>query len=326
MSPAPIVREIRHFHFFCGLGGGAKGFNRGSARVGAMQARFRCIGGIDSDPAAIRDFERAAGVPGAVIAASTTGQGAFAVADPRTGWAADAHPSKLAIQEWEETARTVTGARVQSGALCVADPRPGYGSSTHRNILRVTEWEDTARTVTSGHHPAGGGLCVADPRPDFARDGRVAYVTGGHYGVVPWGGSSGSVTASGQHDNGRWSVADPRGGAGDDATELPAADARLVAVIQAEDGTWHRPFTTLELAALQSLIEPEEFLELDGLSDSAWRERIGNAVPPDAAQAVASEMGRTLLLAWTGQTFILSNAPIWVQQIAIALSVEGAAP
>jgi hypothetical protein len=29
-----IEREIRHFHLFCGLGGGAKGFNNGEARVG----------------------------------------------------------------------------------------------------------------------------------------------------------------------------------------------------------------------------------------------------------------------------------------------------
>jgi|GEM_PF-2328898 len=56
--------EIRHFHFFCGLGGGAKGFNQGHARVGSMEARFRCLGGVDSEPAAIRDFERLAGVRG----------------------------------------------------------------------------------------------------------------------------------------------------------------------------------------------------------------------------------------------------------------------
>jgi hypothetical protein len=30
--------EIRHFHLFCGLGGGAKDFNRGRARVGNMRA------------------------------------------------------------------------------------------------------------------------------------------------------------------------------------------------------------------------------------------------------------------------------------------------
>lgn len=42
--------------------------------------------------------------------------------------------------------------------------------------------------------------------------------------------------------------------------------------IRSLDGTWHRPFTTLELAALQSLVDPEEFLESDGLSASAWRD------------------------------------------------------
>ena len=84
----------------------------------------------------------------------------------------------------------------------------------------------------------------------------------------------------------------------------------------------HRPFTTLELAALQSLVDPEEQLELDGLSDQDWRERIGNAVPPDAAEAVAEVMGTTLLLAWSGESFMLSASPIWVRPIAVALSVD----
>ncbi len=60
-------REIRHFYRFAGLGGGARGFNRGTARVGNMQAVFRCIGGIGVPPAAIRDFGRLAGVPGTVL-------------------------------------------------------------------------------------------------------------------------------------------------------------------------------------------------------------------------------------------------------------------
>ena len=59
--------EIRHFHLFCGLGGGARGFNRASPRVGNLQAKFRCLGGIDVDPASIRDFGRLAGVPGAHV-------------------------------------------------------------------------------------------------------------------------------------------------------------------------------------------------------------------------------------------------------------------
>jgi hypothetical protein len=96
---------------------------------------------------------------------------------------------------------------------------------------------------------------------------------------------------------------------------------KLVVRIRAIDGTWHRPFTTFELAALQSLVDPEDQLELDGLSDSAWRERIGNAVPSSAAKAIADEMGRTLLLAWSGETFSLSAVPVWVRQLAVALRV-----
>jgi site-specific DNA-cytosine methylase len=143
-----------------------------------------------------------------------------------------------------------------------------------------------------------------------------AYLTGGHYGVVPWNGPSGAVSASAGHDNGRWSVADPR--------PVPAPRDKLVCRIQALDGTWHRPFTTLELAALQSLVDPEEHLELDGLSDQAWRERIGNAVPSEAAEAIGGVIGTTLLLAWSGETFVLSSQPIWVRDIAVALTVRGA--
>jgi hypothetical protein len=100
----------------------------------------------------------------------------------------------------------------------------------------------------------------------------------------------------------------------------------MLARITSIDGTWHRPFTTLELAALQSLFDPEDPAEaaafgLDGVSDSAWRERIGNAVPSAAAAAIASEMGRTLLLAWSGESFALSMAPIWVRPIAAGISV-----
>lgn len=209
---------------------------------------------------------------GTIIAGSTTGQGAFAVADPRTGWPESAHASKLKVTPFDEPAATVTGARFGSGALAVADPRPGMRRERGDN-----------------------------------------YLTGGHYGVVGWDQPSGAVSAAAGHDNGRWSVADPR---------MPASNDKLVAIIRALDGTWHRPFTTLELAALQSLIEPEEYLELDGLSDQAWRERIGNAVPKLAGKAIGGVMGTTLLLAESGETFQLSATPVWVRPVAVALSVE----
>lgn len=34
------IREIRHLHVFCGLGGAARGANRAKAVVGNLKARF----------------------------------------------------------------------------------------------------------------------------------------------------------------------------------------------------------------------------------------------------------------------------------------------
>jgi hypothetical protein len=138
-------------------------------------------------------------------------------------------------------------------------------------------------------------MCVADPRPNLHREKGDDWSGAGHYGVVSWEGRAGAVSSAAGYDNGRWSVADPRKAyAAEDDTppRLPSAQDRLVAVIRSQDGTWHRPFTTFELAALQSLVDPEEQLELEGLSDAEWRERIGNAVPPDAAMASRIRWGR----------------------------------
>ncbi|WP_423196751.1 MULTISPECIES: DNA cytosine methyltransferase [unclassified Cupriavidus] len=243
---------------------------------------------------------------GAITAGTNPGQGTFSVADPRhTGPAK--HNNEYRIVPWAEAAGAVTSAH--GTGQCVADPRrdgPAFGK------YAVTPWNEATGTVIAGSTTGQGAFAVADPRPGMRRERGDNYLTGGHYGVVGWDQPSGAVSAAAGHDNGRWSVADPR---------LPAANEKVVAIIRALDGTWHRPFTTLELAALQSLIEPEEYLELDGLSDQAWRERIGNAVPPDAAVAIAEVMGTTLMLAETGETFMLSSTPVWVRPVAIALTV-----
>ncbi|HCF4826549.1 TPA: DNA cytosine methyltransferase [Pseudomonas aeruginosa] len=279
--------------------------------------------------------------------------GAFSVADPRYRQAANwNHGQQFGVIRWAESAPTIPGQTMPGqGTFSVADPRPG--GVRHNNVFRVVSMGSHAGTVTGGHSPSSGGQAVADPRyhnwhPGASSrklhvgewgsatgtvtgsqqvasgalsiaDPRVldrtkgdAYLTGGHYGVVGFDQSAGAVSASARHDNGRWSVADPR---------MPTANDRLTCIIQSLDGTWHRPFTTLELAALQSLVDPEEQLILDGLSDSDWRERIGNAVPPAAAEAIAGVMGTTLLLAEQGETFMLSNTPIWVRPVAVALSV-----
>lgn len=237
-------------------------------------------------------------------------QGDFSVADPRH-YGPPKHNNCFRVVPWDREACAVTGA--DGSGQCVADPRPPQRRLFNKYL--VTQWGAAAHTVIAGDDH--GAYAVADPRPGLDCGRGDPYLTAGHYGVTRWDDPSGAVSAAAGHDNGRWSVADPR---------MPQATDKLIAVIRALDGTWHRPFTTLELAALQSLVDPEEYLELDGLSDTGWRERIGNAVPPHAAAAIAGVMGTTLLLAWSGETFMLSSQAIWVRPVAVALSVDQPVP
>ncbi|MGS9712795.1 DNA cytosine methyltransferase [Pseudomonas aeruginosa] len=218
----------------------------------------------------------------------------------------------MGVHGWDDTAGTIAGrSGPTNGAFSVADPRPNW--NRHSGNYRVIRYDQPAGTIIAGGKGVQGGQqSVADPRI-LHRGKGDNYLTGGHYGVIGFNQHSGAIAASSRYDSGRFSVADPR---------IPAADERLTCIIRSLDGTWHRPFTTLEKAALQSLVEPEEYLVLDGMSDKDWSERIGNAVPPHAAEAIADVMGTTLLLAEQGETFRLSKTPIWVRNVAVALSVS----
>lgn len=323
-----IVPEYRH---------GYLGVQRWDDTIGTVQGRSTPSNGAfsiadPSPPAGALEYSqygvmRMGDTAGAVINVKSPGQGTFSVADPRHQGPAK-HSNEFRIVPFDRTAQAVTSAH--GSGQCVADPRQAgqvFGK------YAVTDYGQPAGTVISGSTTGQGAYAVADPRPNGIPQAGDHYLTGGHYGVRHWDDTSGAVASAACHDNGFWSVADPRceqqlpkserqanlSITGE--TQMPAATDKVVAVIRALDGTWHRPFTTLELAALQSIIEPEEYLELDGLNDSDWRERIGNAVPPAAAEAIASTMYQTLLLAWSGETFLLSAMPIWVQPVAVAMSV-----
>jgi site-specific DNA-cytosine methylase len=320
-------------------------------------------------------FDAPAGV---VTGGGHPSAGGQCVADPRVGLKDNAHQNLYRVTQWEQPSRTVVGAgHVAGGALSVADPRGGPDAAQLHGKYPVTPWDAPARAVIPGNangafavadprstrqgkpfmkYPVTawdsptrtviggddtGAYAVADPRPGLRRERGDNYLTAGHYGVVDWNEPTGAVSASAGHDNGKWSVADPRQtqpqaemspsdylGSPGGQIALPQPDDKLVCRILSLDGTWHRPFTTLELAALQSYYAPDDFAEhgtlvMDGNSDSAWRERIGNMVPPAAAEAVGEEIGRSLLLSWAGETFQLSSTPIWVRPLAIAIAVQG---
>ena len=218
------------------------------------------------------------------------------VADPRPGW----FPNIMGGLGWGDASGTVTGqAEPISGRFSVADPRVknafdhGYG---------VIPWHSPSPTVAGTSHPGNGAYAVADPRLTCAP-------RAGAYGVIGWEAAADTITGSACFDNGRFAVADPR---------KPPAQ---VPVIIAADGTWHRPLTTLELAVLQgfpALVDGLP-LQLSGASSSAHRERIGNAVPPPAAQAIAERMLVALLQA-DFESFALSSSscPVWVEPQPLA--------
>lgn len=68
-------------------------------------------------------------------------------------------------------------------------------------------------------------------------------------------------------------------------------------------------------------------LTLAGKSDSRWRERIGNAVPPAAAQGMAEAILRALLPSLEG-VWVLGFTDVWVmpkisEKLNLAREVTG---
>lgn len=247
--------------------------------------------------------------------------GAYSIADPRMHGSQDY--GQLGVMSWQDTSGTITSQRSPGqGRFSVSDPR--IEGERHKNVFRVVSMQDISPVITAGTGPSSGGIAIADPRPALGSNGlREHYQTGGHFKVMQFAQNSYAVTGKARHDSGPWSVADPRVPCSENIDDdfLPKERDKGPFVIESFDGTWHRPFTTMELAALQGLIEPQEYIHLYGGSDSAWRERIGNAVPPPTAAAIASVMGQAILLARAGETFVLNSMPIWVKPLAVAASV-----
>lgn len=222
-----------------------------------------------------------------------------AIDDPRVG-AVDWHKGVMGVRTMGETSGTVTGrANVSTGAFSVADPRLATSMGPNSVTLRVKPWDKPSPVVTGRADVwDSGGFSVADPRPTWeARNGTM--------GVQPWGEPSTTVTGSGDIHAGSTAVADPR-----DA-EAP--------VIISDDGCWHRPLTTLELAALQSFPTSIDGapLKLSGMSGARWRMGIGNAVPPATARAIAEQMLLTLLVGEAKGFALSTGGGVWVREAGV---------
>lgn len=318
----------------------------GNAKVGGSQAS------AIADPRLTDRESRHPGVyrivkwdePGPCVTGTRFGSGAPAISDPRTGFGAGTHTAIYQVNSWDETANTVTGAnRPNNGAITVADPR--ITCNQRSGTLGVNQWDKPATTVAGNGHVGNSAVSIADPRGPKWKNGWKQ--TGAVGRVNDWDSPTDTVIGhSSARGNGAANVADPRLtckprsgtmgvqdwdkpgatviGAGDvHAGAAAIADPRIpkdtesgVWMIIAPDGTWHRPLTTLELAALQGFpmtLADGRPLELTGKSDAKWRERVGNAVPPPAAQAIAETVMRSMLAHRTGDWLMdLNGSGIWV--------------
>ncbi|MBA9086530.1 site-specific DNA-cytosine methylase [Fontibacillus solani] len=236
-----------------------------------------------------------------VTGAHRPNNGALAVADPRVK--TNLMPDSYGVQDWDSTGKTVRGAsRIMNSPTSISDPRLSDLKNRYPDKYRVQDMDNPAATITGVSDVQAGAPLVADHRLKCSP-------RAGSYGVQDWNEPGKTVTGAGDIHSGTAALADPR---------IPLDTDRGAWILIAEDGTWHRPLTTYELAMLQSFprfLPDGRPFQLEGCSDAKAREYIGNAVPCDAAKA----MGNVILLAAAqaeaGETFTMSWDPIWVAPV-----------
>ena len=186
----------------------------------------------------------------------------------------------MLFRSWAQPSYTVTGALdLWAGWAAVSDPRakgePDVAAAVEGEATHRHRGPARARSHRAAAAPLAGPWWSSDPR-------------------VP---SNPRLVV-------RWRQAD-----------LDAAPPYLPVIPGRGDGSWHRPITLLERAALQGI--PAEVdgapLELEGTLSQVAK-HIGNAVPKGAALAIAVEILRTLILASTGAFMLSSGSGVWVKR------------
>lgn len=225
-------------------------------------------------------------------------QGAGCIADPTLQERAGRHPAVYRIVRADEPAPCITGTRFGSGAVAIADPM--VKTKLHPDSYGVQDWDASAKTVRSANRIMQAAGSIADPRI-------TSVPRADTMGVQAWEQTAKTVTGSMDVHAGAAAVSDPR---------IPEDNEAGIWTIIAQDGTWHRPLTTYELAMLQSFpqyLPDGRPFQLEGCSDAKAREYIGNAYPPDAAEESVKVILLAFAKAQAGVTFEFSWEPIWVQ-------------
>lgn len=256
--------------------------------------------------------------PGHTILARATVRHTWAsVADPRL--TCEPRSGAYGVVDFEDPSHCVVGSACHDNSrVTIADPRATH--ELRRGNLKIHAWHEASSTVL-GSSTAYHGQNVSDPRSTCER-------REGALGVTAWDKPTHAVIAAASIQNTSLQVADPRQVTHEVVVSTNDGTATICGpeldleqrspchlIIKAIDGTWHRPMTTLELAAIQGFPTRVrgEWLRFAGGSHKVWRERIGNAVPPPAAEAIASSCLASLIAADQG-TLLLRGEPVWVQE------------
>lgn len=183
---------------------------------------------------------------------------------------------------------------------------PELGSSKMHSIPRMTalNWARLASVPRGCDWKALKGT----PLGLSERKGRP----NGPYGVEDWDGRCHAVLGHSSYRESWSSVADPTCASWDGPPDINDPNPTVLR-LRSSDGTWHRPMTTLELAVLQSF--PSD-IKMAGRNRKGWRERIGNAVPPRAAEAIATSCRDTLEDAESDE-WVMNMNPVWVRRTEV---------
>jgi site-specific DNA-cytosine methylase len=240
-----------------------------------------------------------------VIGSADIHNSTAAIADPRSECTRREGSLGVSYPGLPYMTSVIGNAQIHNNPTSIADPRLEY--SPRRGTYGVQDPARSSKAIRGEHSIRQAPASVADGRlfnpshrlivGQFLDVSREAWTTG----EFELRGSALAVTKGG---------------------------SPIHVIIEAPDGTVHRPLTTLELAVLQGLpawhipgcaddvaigADGGQWLDLEGGKDAGKRERIGNAVPVQTAQAFG-EVALEVLDAGAEETFRLSAGGLWVQQ------------
>lgn len=227
------------------------------------------------------------------------------------------HDGKLGVLDWSRPSKTIIGkARVCNTWNSVARVSVELGHIPQRGTMGIQDAAEPADTIRGNHSIRQAPGAVDDPRVERgAKPAKPSLPR--RYNERGWPVATHYLV---RLDDGRLVLYGP---AVDFTDPRPRADLVIVAL----DGTLHRPFTDAELALLMGFPLGFEFCGPSSCSKAkpgeplktGRRKRIGNAVPPPTAYAIAQECMATLIASANGG-FRLATGDVWVERAEAAVA------